>query len=312
MRFNITILGCSSAMPSPARHHSAQVLNIHEQLYLIDCGEGTQYQLRRYDIPMLKINHIFISHLHGDHTYGLFGLLSSMSMLDRKSTLTIYAPSRLREMLLSHFEFYGIELPYPLSFVDVDSRSYSLIMENKTIEVYSIPLRHRIPTCGYLFREKSPALNVHKEAIERYNLGLEQIVSAKRGEAIETDTGGIIPSSELTYLPYRPRSYAYCSDTTASGRVRELVQGVDLLYHESTYMHQNKELALKTGHTTAKQAARLASVAGVGGLILGHYSSRYKDLQLLLDEALAEFPNTVLGVDGLQKEIAICKEYDLR
>ncbi len=303
MTFRVTILGCSSALPHPHRHHSGQVVDVHEQYFLVDCGEGTQYQLARYVPNSAKINHLFISHLHGDHCYGVFGLLSSLSMQGRARALTIYAPAPFREMLESHFRFFGIELAFPLEVVEIDPRKHLKIFENRILEVWTLPLRHRVPTSGYLFREKSPGLNVRKEAIERYGLDLAQIAAAKRGEPVALDDGRVLANDQIAYLPYAPRSYAYCSDTTPSGKVAGLVQGVDLLYHEATFLHVEKALALKTGHTTAKQAGRLAAKAGAGHLLIGHYSLRYKESDRLLAEAQAEFPRSHAAEDGLQIEV---------
>lgn len=266
---------------------------------MVDCGEGTQYQMARYGINPLKINVIFISHLHGDHTYGIFGLLSTMAMMGRQRTLEIVAPRPFAEMLQSHFAFYQVELPYPLEIHEVDAREGVTVWENRVMSVTTIPLRHRVPCCGYLFREKEPGLNVQKEAIEYYGLDPRQLAALKRGEDVELANGMSLPCSEVTYRPYEPRSYAYCSDTTPSGKVATLVHGVDLLYHEATYLHSDKTLASKTGHSTALQAARIARKAEVSHLLLGHYSSRYKELEPLLEEAQTEFPDTLLGTDGL-------------
>lgn len=310
MTFQVTILGCSSARPMPSRHHTAHVLNVHEQFFLIDCGEGTQYQLGRYGINPLKLNQIFVSHLHGDHTYGIFGLLSTMAMMGRQRPLGIFAPRPFGEMLRSHFEFYGVELPFPLEITEVDPRRVESVWENRVMTVTTVPLRHRVPCCGYLFREKMPELNVHRHIVEGYGLDPLQIATLKRGESSTLANGMPLMVEEATYRPYEPRSYAFCSDTTASGRVASIVQGVDLLYHEATYMHKDKALAVKTGHTTALQAARIALKAGVRHLLLGHYSSRYKELGPLLAEAEAEFPGTVLGRDGLVLDI--CRDHQLK
>lgn len=310
MTFQVTILGCSSAKPSVTRHHTAHVLNVHEQFFLIDCGEGTQYQLGRYGINPLKLSQIFISHLHGDHTYGIFGLLSTMAMMGRQRSLGIFAPRPFGEMLRSHFAFYGMELPYPLEIMEVDARAEAVVYENRVMTVSTIPLRHRVPCCGYLFREKMPELNVSKELVDLYGLDPLQIVTLKRGGDVTLANGMLLPCTEATYRPYEPRSYAFCSDTTASGKVASLVQGVDLLYHETTYMHEDRALAVKTGHTTALQAGRLAAKAGVRNLVVGHYSSRYKDLRPLLEEVCTEFPGAVLGRDGLVLEIG--REHELK
>lgn len=310
MTFQVTILGCSSARPTPSRHHTAHVLNVHEQFFLIDCGEGTQYQLTRYGINPLKLNVIFISHLHGDHVYGIFGLLSTMAMMGRQRALEIVAPRPFGEMLRSHFAFFQIELPYPLEIREVDARLSTEVWSNRTMTVAAIPLRHRVPCCGYLFREREPGLNVHRHLVEGYGLDPLQIAALKRGESATLANGMPLTAAEATYRPYEARSYAFCSDTTASGKVAKIVQGADLLYHEATYRYADRALAVKTGHTTALQAARLAKKAGVRYLLLGHYSSRYKDLGPLLAEAQAEFPDTVLGRDGLV--LALGRDHSLK
>ena len=299
MTFQVTILGCSSARPTLSRHHTAHVLNVHEQFFLIDCGEGTQYQLARYGINPLKLNAVFISHLHGDHTYGIFGLLSTMAMMGRQRALEIVAPKPFGEMLRSHFAFFRIELPYPLEIREVDARKSETVWENRVMTVTTVPLRHRVPCCGYLFRDRMPGLNVHKETVGFYGLDPRQIAALKRGEDVMLANGLILPNEEAAYRPYEPRSYAFCSDTTPSGKAAAIVEGADLLYHEATYLHADKELAAKTGHSTAWQAARIAGRAGAKHLVLGHYSSRYKELEPLFAEAQAEFPATVLGRDGL-------------
>ena len=297
MTFKVTILGTGSARPTIYRHHSAHALNVHEQFYLIDCGEGTQTRLLECGINPLKLNAAFISHLHGDHVYGLFPLLSSMGLMGRKTPFTIYAPSPFGEIMECHYRYFDQNLPFEIIYKEVDTRINALIFENKVMEVWSIPLRHRVPATGYLFREKRPALNIRKEAITEYNLGIVQITSAKRGEDLLMNDGSLIPNSRLTYTPYAPRSYAYCSDTQYSGKVASIAEGVDLLYHEATFADEDKTLAKETGHSTASQAAKVAVTAGAEKLLIGHLSSRYKDESLLLDEARAVFPNTEMAVE---------------
>lgn len=303
MTFNVTILGCGSAMPTGKRHPAAHVLNAHEQFYLIDCGEGTQMQLWKYGINPHKINHIFISHLHGDHVYGLFGLISTLGLLGRERTLYIYGVKMLGEVLENHQRLFDTKLPYQIEFVEVDPKVSALVYENKVMEVYTVPLKHRVPACGYLFREKTPELNVDKFAIERYGLTLRQIVAAKRGEDLEDESGGVIPNSAITYRPYRPRAYAYCSDTMPSAKVVKAVCGVDLLYHEATFGDDEQPTAKATGHSTARGAAKVAREANVGRLVIGHFSARYKDAGVLLAEAREVFEGTELAEEGRCFEI---------
>jgi len=307
MTFEVTILGSGSAAPSVHRHHTAHALNVHEQFYLIDCGEGTQERMRQYGIPLMKLNAIFISHLHGDHVFGLPGIISTLNHLGRKTPLHIFGPMPIGDILRFHLEHFEQNLGYEIICHELNARENGLIYENKVMEVTTIPLRHRIPACGYLFREKAPARNVDKTAIEKYGLSLKQIVALKNGEDVLLDNGGSLTCKEATYIPYSPRSYAYCSDTLYSGKVVSLVQGVDLLYHEATFLDKDKQLAKETGHTTALQAAKAAAAAQVQQLLIGHFSSRYKDENLFLDEAKMLFPNTILAHEGETVPIRIHK-----
>lgn len=274
---------------------------------MIDCGEGTQQQLRRYGINPLRLNAVFLTHMHGDHVFGIFGLISTMGLLGRRTPLHIYAPNPFGELLECHLRHFGAQLPYEVQWHETDTRSHRMICENKVMEVWTIPLRHRVPCAGYLFREKMPPLNVRKEAIARYGLGIAEVVAAKKGEDVTLATGETIPNGLLTYIPYAPRSYAYCSDTLRSGKVTSLVEGVDLLYHEATFLDRDKALARDTGHTTALQAGRLAAEAGVGKLVIGHFSSRYKDETELVEEARREFPDTMPAIEGETHDIPIRK-----
>lgn len=305
MTFKVTILGTGSAKPTIRRHHSAHALNVHEQFYLVDCGEGTQTRLVGCGINPLKINAVFISHLHGDHVYGLFPLISSMGIMGRKTPLTVFAPAPFGEVIECHYRYFDTNLPFEIIYKEVDTRSNKKIYENNVMEVFTIPLRHRIPAAGYLFKEKEPQLNVRKEAIELYGLGIAQIAAAKNGKDIYDDEGGLIAkNSEVTYIPYAPRSFAYCSDTLFSAKVSRLVSGVDLLYHEATFMNADKTLARETGHSTTLQAAKVALTAGVDKLLIGHFSSRYKDDDAILAEATTIFPATELAVEMRTYEIA--------
>ena len=303
MTFRVTILGNSSATPTPERNPSAHVLNVHEQFFLIDCGEGTQQRLIRCGINPMKLQAVFLSHLHGDHVYGVFGLISTLGLMGKKTPLQIFAPRPFDEILANHLRYFDSELSYEVQWREIETRKHKQLFENKTLEVWSVPLRHRVPAAGFLFREKAPALNLHKEAIERYELGIAQCRAAKRGEDVVLESGETILNTELTYRPYRERSFAYLSDTLYSHRAAELVSGVDLMYHEATFADEDRALAKKTGHSTAKQAAQVALTAGAGRLLIGHFSSRYKDLHLLETEAREIFPNSEAAIEGKSYEI---------
>lgn len=293
MTFKITVLGTGSARPTIERHHSAHALNVHEQFYLIDCGEGTQTRLLECGINPLKLNAAFITHLHGDHVYGLLPLISSMGLMGRRTPFHVYAPSPMDEVMKNHYKYFDTNLPFEVVYHEIDTTKHTMVYENSVMEVWSIPLRHRLPTSGYLFREKTPALNVRKEAIEKYKLGIAQITAAKRGEDIFDADGQLLAhNEELTYMPYSPRSYAYCSDTLYSARAAGLVKGVNILYHEATFGEDNKAMAKETGHSTALQAAKAAVKAEADKLLIGHFSSRYKDVSVLVEEAQAIFPAT--------------------
>lgn len=298
MSIAVTILGNSSAKPSASGHPSAQVVNVNEQYFLVDAGEGVQRQMARCGISALKLRAVFISHLHGDHLYGLFPLLSTLGLYGRRTPLRIYAPRPFGEMLEAFLRLCESDLPYTPEWVEVDTTKHQIIFENDTTEVWSLPLRHRIPTAGYLFRQKEPALNVKRYAIERYGLTVQQIVQAKRGEDVELESGEVLPNEVLTYRPYGVLSYAYCSDTNYSARLAGMVAGVDMLYHEATYAADMRRIAKERGHATTADAAKVAKMADAGRLLIGHFSSRYKDLSLLLNEAREIFPSTDIAREG--------------
>lgn len=294
----VTILGCASAKPTANRHPSAQIVNVDEQYYLVDAGEGVQKQMFRYGINPLKLRGIFISHLHGDHVFGVFPLISTLGLYGRRMPLKIFAPRPFGEILESHLRYFDSDLPYEVEWVEVDTTAHRIIFENNSLEVWSIPLRHRVPASGYMFREKMPELNVDKFKIERYGLSIKQIVAAKRGEDIALDDGTVIPNAEITYLPRQPKTYAYCSDTNRSAMVARRVKGADLLYHEATYAAAERRQAKERGHSTSVDAAEIALAAEAKRLIIGHFSSRYKEPSVLLDEARAVFPATDIATEG--------------
>ena len=292
MSIAVTILGNSSAKPTATGHPSAQVVNVNEQYFLVDAGEGVQRQMARRGISALKLRAVFLSHLHGDHMYGLFPLLSTLGLYGRRTPLRIYAPRPFGEMLECFLRLCETNLPYTPEWVEVDTTKHQIIFENDSTEVWSLPLRHRIPTAGYLFRQKEPALNVKKYAIERYGLSVGQIVQAKRGEDVMLEGGELLLNADITYRPYPALSYAYCSDTNYSARLAKMVEGVDMLYHEATYAAAERKIAKERGHSTTADAAKVAQMAGAGRLLIGHFSSRYRNLEELLAESREIFPAT--------------------
>lgn len=294
----VTVLGRASAKPTVTSHPSAQIVNVNEQYYLVDAGEGTQQQMFRMGINPLKLKGVFISHLHGDHVFGLFPLISTLGLYGRKTPLKVFAPRPFGEILEFHLKHFDDKLPYEVEWVEVDTTKHCCIFENRTLEVWSIPLRHKVPCAGYHFKEKAPELNVHKFKIEKYSLSIAQIVAAKAGEDIVLEDGTVIENSELTYLPSIPRSYAYLSDTARSPIAAERVKGVNLLYHETTYTKQFARDAKDRGHATTVDAADAAVTAGAEKLLIGHFSSRYKSPEVLLAEAKEIFPNTEIAEEG--------------
>jgi len=296
--FELTILGCSSATPTSKRNPTAQLLNIAERFFLIDCGEATQIQLRRYKVKFQRINHIFISHLHGDHYLGLPGLLSSLHLLGRKHDLHLYCPAELQEILEIQYKHSQTILNYRIIYHHHEYKDGQLIFEDEKVEVRTIALNHRIPCSGFVFREKQIPGNISKSLIAEYNLRVEEIIELKNGSDLILRDGRVIPNEQIITGKKAPRSYAYCSDTCYDERLIPFIKEVDLLYHEATFMHEMLDRARQTFHSTALQAGIMAQKAGVKQLMIGHYSARYKDLRPLLEEAKTQFANTVLAVEG--------------
>jgi ribonuclease Z len=255
-------------------------------------------QLRRNHIRFGKINHIFISHLHGDHVFGIYGLLSSLSLMNRKTPLNIYAPANYNDILHSHLRDFDINLSYEINFIALGRTQPELILDDKHLTVTSFPLIHRVPAFGFLFREKQPDLNIRKDAIEKFNIPGVRIPSIKKGADFVSADGSVIPNAELTHEAPEPLSYAYCSDTSFSELVPAFVKGVTVLYHEATFDSSLSTLARITGHSTATEAANVARLAGAGSLIIGHFSSRYRSTEQLVDEARLVFPDTYPAEDG--------------
>lgn len=298
MRFEITILGSSSATPIFNRNPSAQVLNINERLFLIDCGEGTQQQLIKNGIKAQRLNHIFISHLHGDHYLGLVGLLSSLHLYGRIKPLTIFGPPELKEILDIQFKYSQTDLRYPIEFHATQSKCPALIYENPDIRVETFPLEHRIPCTGFRFSEKKRLPKIIRERVEELQIPIDMIPLLKRGFDYTDQHGVIHKAADLTLEPDIPRSYAYCSDTICNWKYIDQIKGVNVLYHEATFMDDMAERAAITFHTTARQAAEVARLAEVKLLLLGHFSARYRELDPLQEEARTVFPNSKLALEG--------------
>ncbi len=301
--FELTILGSSSATPTSKRFPTAQLLNVAERFFLIDCGEATQIQLRRYHIRFQRVNHIFISHLHGDHYLGLMGLLSSLHLFGRRNPLNIYCPAGLKSIIDLQLELSGTVLNYPIGWFEHKFQEPGIIFEDQLLTVETVILNHRIPCWGFIFREKLRPLTLDKEKTAFYNVPRDQMMRIKNGADALLPDGRVIPNEVLTKGRPKPRSYAFCSDTRFDDRVIAAVNGVDMLYHEATFMHELLERAKQTYHTTALEAGQVARLAKVGKLLIGHFSVRYMDLLPLLQEARSQFPETYLAEEGLKFSI---------
>lgn len=302
-KFEIHILGCGSALPTTRHQATSQVLNIREKLFMIDCGEGTQVQLRRSRLRFSRLNHIFISHLHGDHCFGLIGLISTYAMLERTAQLHIYAHADLQRLLAPQLDYFCKGMTFEVVFHPFNPSERTVIYEDRSVSVETIPLRHRLPTCGFLFREKPTSRHIRRDMIDFYQIPVYMINRIKNGEDYMLDDGTCIPCDRLTLPADPPRSYAYCSDTAYLPRIVEQIQGVDLLFHEATFASSEAVRARQTFHSTAEQAAKIALDAQVKKLVLGHFSARYETETVLLEEASAVFPNTVLAAENMKIEL---------
>lgn len=271
-----------------------QMVECRGKLYMIDCGEGAQLQIRRASLSFERIGHVFISHLHGDHCFGLIGMVSSFGLLGRTSTLHIHAPAELKPMLDAQIEMFFYDLGFPIEFHAIDTHTHQIIFEDRSLTVESIPLEHRVPCAGFLFREKPSLPNIRRDMLDMYQIPVSQINNIKAGQGFTLADGTVIPHERLVTPPPPPRSYAYCSDTRYMPQLHRLIEGVSTLYHESTYADDKITGAEKYYHSTARQAATVAREAGVGKLLLGHYSARYNDENVLLNEAKEVFTNSYL------------------
>lgn len=298
-KFDLHILGCGSALPTTRHFPTSQVVNLRDKLFMIDCGEGAQLQFRKSRLKFSRLNHIFISHLHGDHCFGLLGLISTLNLLGRTAELHIHSPKGLEELLTPMLRFFNRQMTYKVLFHEFDTKEPSAIYEDRSLTVTTIPLRHRMPCCGFLFAEKPRPNHILRDMVDFYQVPVYELNRIKNGADYTTPEGEVVPNARLTTPAEAPRRYAYCSDTICLPSIVGQIQGVDLLFHEATFAEDAAPRARETFHTTASQAAQIARDAGVKKLLIGHFSARYDDEQLLLDEARALFPDTQLAKETL-------------
>ena len=297
--FKIHILGCGSALPTLKHNASSQLIEMRGKCFMVDCGEGAQMQFRRSHIHFSQLTAIFISHMHGDHCFGLMGLLSTLGMLGRTSKLRIYAPKDYEPLFRQQVEFFMQTMEYEMEMIPVDTEKQQIIYEDHSLTVETVPLQHRVPCCGFIFREKPTLPHIRRDMIDYYGIPVSQINNIKNGADWTNVDGDMIPNARLVQPADSPRSYAYCSDTRFVPGLKEKVKGVTVLYHESTYTSDQEDRAKIYYHSTARQAATIAAGAGVGTLLLGHYSARYNDEQVLLEEAKAVFDHSILSQEGM-------------
>ncbi len=296
--FAITILGCGASLPLLSRNPSAQVVNVHEKLFLLDCAEATQLQLRKYRVKFQRIQHILISHLHGDHYYGLIGFLMTNHLLGRQKELHLYAHKELKEVMEMHLRISQTELRYPLIYHDFDPEKHQVIYDAGDMQIEAFPLEHNFPASGFIFREEKGRPNIDKDFIRGRKISHAEIQQIKSGEDYTDPEGRVFKNEEITLPSPEPRSYAYCSDTAYHEPIIPYIEGVTLLYHESTFMQDMAEAAREKFHATASEAATIAKKARVKRLLLGHYSARYRNLDEMRREAAEIFPETILADDG--------------
>lgn len=297
--FRVHILGCGSALPTLKHNPSSQIVEIRGKCFMIDCGEGTQTQLRRSKIKFTRISAVFISHVHGDHCFGLIGMISTFGMLGRTAPLHIYAPAGFGNIMKMQIDFFCKDLEYEVVFHDVDTNAKNIIYEDRSLTVETVPLSHRVPCCGFIFREKQTLPHILRDMTDYYKVPVSQFNNIKNGVDWVDEEGNVIPYTRLTTPSEPARSYAYCSDTKYLPMLHECLKDVCVLYHESTYSKEDEDMAKMYFHSTAAQAAQVASDANVGKLVLGHYSARYEDENRLLEEAKNIFPNTILSDEGV-------------
>ena len=306
-KFELHILGCGSALPTTRHFATSQVVNLRDKLFMIDCGEGAQMQLRKSRLKFSRLNHIFISHLHGDHCFGLMGLISTFGLLGRTAELHIHSPKGLEELLTPMLNFFCHTLAYKVIFHEFDTRQTSVVYEDRSMTVTTIPLQHRIPCCGFLFAEKARPNHIIRDMVDFYKVPVYELNRIKNGSDYVTPEGEVIANTRLTRPSDPPRKYAYCSDTIYLPHIIEQIYGVDLLFHEATFAQSEQARAKETFHTTASQAGEIARTAKVKQLLIGHFSARYEDESILLQEASDIFPNTLLARETLKISIESIK-----
>lgn len=298
-KFELHILGCGSALPTTRHFATSQVVNLREKLFMIDCGEGAQMQLRKSRLKFSRLNHVFISHLHGDHCFGLLGLISTLGLLGRTADLHIHSPRGLEELFGPMLAFFCKNLTYKVFFHEFDTKEPLLIYDDRSVSVTTIPLRHRVPCCGFLFEEKPRPNHIIREMIDFYQVPVYELNRIKNGADFVNPEGEVIPNERLTRPSEPVRKYAYCSDTSFYQKIVEQIKGVDLLFHEATFAQTEKARAKETYHSTAAQAGEIAKAAEVKQLVIGHFSARYENESVLLAETTAVFPNTILAKENL-------------
>lgn len=302
-KFEVNILGCGSATPTLRHNPSSQVLNIRDKLFMIDCGEGTQLQFRQNKLRFGRLNHIFISHLHGDHCFGLIGLISTLALLGRNGNITVYAPPGLEEILRPQLNFFCRDMPFDVKIETFNPKKSEVIYEDRSITVTTIPLIHRLPCAGFLFKEKPKDSHLLPDMAKFYNIPIKELAKIKQGADFVAEDGTVIPNNRLTRPANASLSYAYCSDTAYNEKIIPIIEGVDLLYHEATFADADAPRAKETTHSTARQAAQIAKAANVKKLMLGHFSARYTSNKMLLNEAKEVFDNTVLANEGVCEKL---------
>lgn len=298
-KFELHILGCGSALPTTRHFPTSQIVNVRDKLFMIDCGEGAQLQFRKSHLKFSRLNHIFISHLHGDHCFGLLGLISTLNLLGRTAELHIHSPKGLETLLTPMLDFFNRQMTYKVLFHEFDTKEPMQIYEDRSLTVTTIPLRHRMPCCGFLFAEKRRPNHIICEMVDFYQVPVYELNRIKNGADYVTPEGKTVSNNLLTRPSAPSRSYAYCSDTIYLPSIVEQIKGVDLLFHEATFANEDAPRAKETFHTTAAQAAEIARKAEVKKLLIGHFSARYEDENILLQEASAIFPDTQLAKETL-------------